>query len=305
MTARNPDSALFFYDGHVVNRNIVLIPAGFNAFPDADATRIALWFDNQWFRRDFRGDSLRSVTFHEPTQHCFFAGRNGAILRGGNGANFSLDNLRGSWQEQIIDDVIQYGELFRIRSIANSVYACGQSCQVYKLINGQWDHFDDGILDQQAETLEDIDGFANGQLFSVGLSGTLLHYNGGSWKKLACPTNAHLSNIRCLENGDIYFCGNSGVFYVGDGASWMDLTDSTFPYTFWGMEHYNNKIYLAHSGGLIEFDGRRLIPVDFGIKKEITFNRLHSRDGVLYSFGADAIIYFDGSRWRELVWIDN
>src|SRR5262249_54002217 len=156
-----------------------------------------------------------SVAFHPGTQRCHFMGRNGLIVTGGSGINFSRANVAGSFTETTIHDVDQYGELFRIRFICGSVYACGQSSQVYRLERGSWVHHDRGLLDRKAETLEDIGGTNPDDLYAVGLSGTIAHYDGQNWRLLDSPTNQHLSNVRCISKDEVYICGNGGALFRG------------------------------------------------------------------------------------------
>jgi hypothetical protein len=300
-------SSLFFNDGHVVDRNAIVIAGQFNLYPDADVSRIALLLDAQWAGHDVRSDTIRSVTFDAVTQRCFLMGRNGIVVSVGNGQKFSRDNLQGSWREVLIPDVARYGELFRIRAIANSVYACGQSSQIYKLQSGGWTHFDQGILDLGAETLEDIDGSAPDDIYAVGLLGTIAHYDGRAWRLLDSPTNQHLSNVRCVSRDEIYICGNNGTVFRGNQHAWTFIGEPASEVSYWGMDLFNGELYLAHSGGIVKHDGQNLVSVHVQLetKRKLTFHRLHANDGLLFSFGVDDLVYFDGQTWREVVWPDN
>jgi hypothetical protein len=304
MNTLQSDASLFFTDGHIIHRNAILIAGQLNAYPEADFSRLALLLDGKWGRRDLRGDTIRSVTFDPTTQRCYFMGRSGTIISAGNGQPLNRANITGTFRQDHISDVNIYGELFRVRSFSGSVYACGQSSQVYRLQGNGWTHFDQGLLDKRGETLEDIDGSGPDDIYAVGLSGTIAHYDGRRWTLLDSPTNEHLSNVRCISRDKVYLCGNNGVLFRGYRDNWEYIGSLDLAETFWGMDMFAGELYLAHSGGIVKHDGINLVPVSTGPQKR-TFHRLHSNDGLLISFGVDDVLSFDGSNWKEIVWPDN
>lgn len=302
------DASLFFNDGCAVRRDTVLLAAQFNAFPDADASRLAMLVDGEWLHRDVRGDTIRSVTFHPGTQRCHFMGRNGLIVTGGGGSHFGRATIVGTFTEATIRDVDRYGELFRIRFVCGAVYACGQSSQIYRLERGSWVHFDHGLLDSEAETLEDIGGNSPEDLYAVGLSGTIAHFDGRRWQLLDSPTNQHLSNVRCVAEDEVYVCGNGGALFRGRFDNWTFIGDpDAGNEIYWGLEVYRNEVYVAHDGGIKRFDGNALVPVPVNLPgtRRRSFHRLQATDDLLYSFGVDDILCFNGSAWTELNWPDN
>lgn len=301
------DSSLFFNDGHAVSRNTLLLAGQFNAYPSADVSRLALLIDGQWRERDVRGDSIRSVTFHAPDRRCYFMGRNGLIVTGGNGQPFSVDNLKGTFNESTIPDVQKFGELFRIRSVSDQVLACGQSSQIYRLNQGKWEHFDKGLLAPEAETLEDLGGTGPDNIFAVGMCGTLAHFNGKKWRRLESPTEHHLSNVLCISPNEIYFCGNDGALFRGDGKKWKFIGNPKSTGLYWGLAKFRGSVYVASDSGIEWFDGKTLLPVRIPLKrkKKYTFHRLQVADDRLFSFGVDDVLSFDGTKWEEYLWPGN
>jgi hypothetical protein len=302
------DASLFFNDGCAVRDDTVLLAGQFNAFPDADASRLAMLVDDEWVHRDVRGDTIRSVAFHPGTQQCHFMGRNGLIVTGGGGARFSRATIAGTFRELSIRDVEHYGELFRIRFISDSVYCCGQSSQIYRLKGGSWSHFDQGLLDTSAETLEDIGGSGPDDLYAVGMSGTIAHFDGNAWRLVDSPTNQHLSNVCCVDKDEVYICGNGGTVFRGRVDNWTSIGDpDAEEEIYWGLAVYRDEVYVAHDGGIKRFDGTAFVPVPIGlpVKRKPTFHRLQAVGDILYSFGVDDIFCFDGAKWTELLWPDN
>lgn len=82
--------------------------------------------------------------------------------------------------------------------------------------------------------LNGVWGYDPEDLWAVGSSGTILHYDGVSWKKHQSPTSADLFAIdghETMTDGDkdIYAVGSSGTIIHWDGTSWTleaDIPDT-------------------------------------------------------------------------------
>ncbi len=74
---------------------------------------------------------------------------------------------------------------------------------------------------------------------------------------------------------------------------------------FWGLEHFEGKVYLSALKGLFIFDGTSVERLTTGLKPEIGGYRLAARNGVLWSFGVDDLAKFDGKKWTRLKHPDN
>ena len=48
-------------------------------------------------------------------------------------------------------------------------------------------------------------------------------------------------------------------------------------------------------------DGTTFEPVDFGLSTDVDCHRLHANDGVMWSFGIDHLLVFNGKKWSEVV----
>jgi hypothetical protein len=303
--SQDPDRSLFFTDGHVISRHAVVIPAQLHAFVNDDFSRVMFKFGDDWVCHDM-DVMVRSVTFQASSQKCYLMGWNGIIGSCGMlGSPFSLASLEGTFEETTIPDVEEYGDLNRIRAVGEGVYVCGQSCQVYELQGSRWIHMDKGIIGQNSETLHDIDGTERNNIYAVGLSGSMYHFDGNLWTQLDSPTDQHLLNVRCVSRNEVYVCGYKGNIFRGSMNDWQFIGDPEFDGTCWGMDSFGGKLYLAHSRGLIMYDGNSLNAVDIGAGKDATFHRLHANKQMLYSFGPDDLFAYDGTRWSEIICPEN
>jgi hypothetical protein len=302
---RGKTSSLFFSDGCLAGPEAMVVTGHFNAYPDADVTRILFRFGSNWTYSDCRGDMLRSATYLPQDGRCFLAGRNGMIRTYGSaGRPFTLESVKGSMAEATIPDTARFGEILRIRAFAGQVFCCGQSAQVYRLYQGLWIHADDGIISREAQTLEDIDGTGPDDVYAVGMAGTILHFDGRQWRALDSPTDQPLSCVRCVQN-KVYICGNNGVFLRGDSRGWESIGSDHPGVNFWGMEVIDDIVYLAHVRGIVKYQNGTFSEVKFASRRKVSCNRLNAWNGRLLSVGVDDMLFFDGESWKELIWPDN
>src|SRR5262245_30388166 len=100
------DSSLFFTDGWVIHRRAVVVPAQYNAYPDADMSRVLFRFEEDWSYYDVDDDMIRSVTFQKKDGTCYLMGRNGVVHSAGRGRRpFTPDNIHGTFREERITDI--------------------------------------------------------------------------------------------------------------------------------------------------------------------------------------------------------
>ncbi|MFA6604124.1 MAG: prepilin-type N-terminal cleavage/methylation domain-containing protein [Patescibacteria group bacterium] len=76
------------------------------------------------------------------------------------------------------------------------------------------------------QNLFGVDGVAAADVWSVGRSGTIIHYNGTEWTSVASPTNRSLNEIDTVTASAAYAVGNSGELLSYDGAVWTEFTPS-------------------------------------------------------------------------------
>jgi hypothetical protein len=86
-------------------------------------------------------------------------------------------------------------------------------------------------------TTEDLRGVwvaGPGNAFAVGLSGTLLHYDGSSWQAIAAPTTESLQAIWGNAPDDIYALADAEVFHFTTAWAGTGLTSSGGMLDVWG-----------------------------------------------------------------------
>ena len=198
------------------------------------------------------------------------------------------------------------GTLRAVRGIGGKAYAVGTMRQVYKRENiDTWHCIDSSAqnyidIEKTDTCFESIDGFNEKEIYAVGWEGEIGWYNGETWKIIDSSTNTTLTNVRCAANGKCYASGKSGIILEGRYGDWKILKQELTKDNFWGMEWFNNTLYLSTNKALYLLENNNLKEVAFPNQKGSTFNHLSAKDGILWSIGAKDIFEFDGSIWKKL-----
>ena len=295
----NTASSLFFTDGFVAARDHILIAAKLNAHDEEYFSRCCRFQKGRWSFADIT-DSVVSVCLDPITDAVLWLGQAGTVTSKSRGAPAV---------QEYIADADRFGNLNRIRVIGKDVYVCGYAGQVYRRISATWQHCDRGILvptaDARSLDLHDIDGTGPDDLYVVGTNGAIFHFDGSRWIYADPPRNVHFTRIRCVQHDDVYVCGFKGTILRGSRRTWHDLTGPDLNDNLYGLDLFQNDIYVARNTGIMRLSHGKLTPVDIGIPRQFTFHRLHANDGVLWSFGTDDLLWFDGLKWTEVRHPDN
>ncbi len=91
-----------------------------------------------------------------------------------------------------------------------------------------------------------------------------------------------------------------GVILCGHDNQWETIEQNVTTDDFWGMEWYNDKLYLACDSGLFTLSEGVIEPAVMGLEN-VTYQHLHANDGFLWSFGPKHVCYSeDGIKWNDV-----
>ncbi|BBT16946.1 hypothetical protein ACWKWZ_18085 [Metapseudomonas otitidis] len=270
----------------------------------AEFTRFFTYIDGNWGASDleYQGKSLTSLTDASRGYRAWW-------LLGKNGETTEL-TASGKVDEQIpgagLNVAEPYGYVEVIRNIAGQLYVCGYGRQVYKRVGDDWISIATDILTREtAKGFMDIAGISEDQVYAVGWGGEIYFHDGRRWHKDDSPTTAHLTGVRCLENGQVVVCGHKGVVLRGAFNLWEVVDDNGLNGNWYDIEVYGDTIYLAGNNQLAKVENDKIVPIDIGIGRSVSTHKLHVKDGLLWSFGEDDIVVFDGQKWQEIIHPDN
>lgn len=297
-----------FLTGHSARRGLL----GIAAFPqilddEAEFTRFYTTMDDRWMQLEFEFD-VRSVTYlNLPDQHYqgwWLLGKRGEVVEvvGGKPRIDQIETAGTGPGEK-------YGNLFQIRAVVDELLICGHGRQVYHRRGGHWHLISADILDtdtdKPAEWFRSIDGFSMDELYAVGSEGEIWRFDGTTWRQCDSPTNHHLTDVRCIDE-NVWACGAGGVILCGRNERWEVIWDQQEPVErWWNLESFRGKIYVANNRFLGTFEGDEILPVDVGIRQNLTTGTLHQKEGILWSIGAENILAYDGEYWKEVICPDN
>ena len=129
-------------------------------------------------------------------------------------------------------------------------------------------------LSIESPDLRDIWGENADSVYAVGTEGLILHYDGQNWRKMESPTANHLYGVWGSSSTDVFAVGANGVIVHYDGSAWQQMPKNTERFI----------LFLESVWGYPS-----LTPPLRG----------ESKEGV-FAAGSDGIIlHYDGSIWTE------
>lgn len=300
-----PDTRVYFIDGWSPRCGLFAALA----FPhhlkgqDVEFCRLYTLAGDKWFQTPFDFDG-RSITYMSSGDYraWWILGKRGEVVEITAGQ---------SRTEQVPDagtGAGKLGYLNKLAVIGGDLYACGYQRQVYVREDGAWRSLSKSIEPAQHTMgigFESIDGTGPDDLYAVGYKGEIWHFDGRAWTQCASPTNVGLTEVRVVDSKNVYACGRRGIVVHGSGNSWNVLHNPDFSDDLWGVEVYQDIVYVAGFGGLAKIEQGAIVPFDPGVGHRIAGYRLHASDGILWSIGNDEILCYDGARWSEIICPDN
>jgi hypothetical protein len=235
----------------------------------------------------------------QPLQQMCALGMWGALLLLGSGDRH-VEQIGGS-----VEAIKARGPLRGVRSIGEQVVAVGMGRQVWRRdASGAWAAIDQGARPAEGERevvgFEAVDGFSDSDMYAVGWSGEIWHYDGARWSREASPTTAVLTGVLCGGDGTVYACGRKGLLLARRAGVWSVIEHASMIDDLWHLAWYRDTLYLASMDGLFTLAGERLLALQFGDDAPSSCYHLAVGDGVLWSVGAKDIMAFDGAAWRRI-----
>ena len=167
------------------------------------------------------------------------------------------------------------------------------------------------------EFLKGVWGSSATDVFAVGESGMILHYDGVEWIKMKSPTTEHLYGVWGSSGTNVFAVGASGTILHYNGLNWSDDVESGTTEglrAIWGTGI--NDIYsVGDSGTILQYDGVSWSAMEnnssawllgiWGTSDANIYAVGGFYDGVGGWFSLDAweggaILHYDGTAWNEI-----
>jgi len=148
-----------------------------------------------------------------------------------------------------------------------------------------------------APTIETLSGvWANSpdDVFIVGNSGTVLHYNGTAWSESSQSVH-NLNAVWGSSASDVFAVGNSGTVLHYNGTAWSESSQSVHDLNaVWGSPA-SDVFAVGDSGTILNYDGNAWSEMTSGTTKNLNGVWGSSASDV-FAVGEDfTILYYDGS----------
>jgi hypothetical protein len=203
-----------------------------------------------------------------------------------------------------------YGYLEFIRQLGKDLFAGGFVGQIYRRTGPtDWVRFDEGLFEPGDDKFDvsDMCLSTTGEYYAVtafGKSGRIVSRSEETkWLDIPNPTWEWLKGCIAADDGTVWICGKNGTLLHGNAqAGFKPVPTPEINDTFLSVALYAGKVWLATSVSLFAYDGESVKEVDTGLFPPLrSANRLQAVDGVLWSFGYDDIVRFDGVKWERFI----
>jgi len=179
-------------------------------------------------------------------------------------------------------------------------WAVGASGGLYSSSNGFiWTQLCPSITGITSN-LADIWGRADNDVYAVGDSATVLHYDGTGWSTLSLPVQSDLRAVWTAPNADVFIAGEDGVHrYDGTSVSTGLVGEGVSIRALWGADT-SNVVAVGDGGAIYRWNGsdwsKEALATDADLKA--VWGR--SFDDI-YAVGEAGSAYrFDGERWSPM-----
>lgn len=192
----------------------------------------------------------------------------------------------------------------RLKCINGYTYAVCAYRKIYKRVrDSQWELFADlpEIKNTMGMGFNDLDAFSESDMYAVGGSGDIWHYNGNGWKQLGFPTNAQLATVTCAPDGNVYVTGEGGSLWVGRNDVWKRVHEGNSSVLWNDALWFDGKLWLSSDYQLRIWDGEKMHAPQENGKLVPAYGHMDVLDRLLVVAGPDFAYGFDGNTWELLV----
>ena len=152
----------------------------------------------------------------------------------------------------------------------------------------------------QGNSFSDVWGSSGNDVFAVGLSGAILHYDGSEWSEMHSDATAHINSIWGSSGSDVFAVTNDNILHY-DGSEWS-IMNTELPggnYQFeeiWGSSG-NDVFIVGNYGQIVHYNGSTWSEMVSNVSVGLSGIWGTSGSDVFAVGGDGTIIHYDGSSW--------
>lgn len=217
-----------------------------------------------------------------------------------------------SGAESISDfiDKSNLGAITRARTIDGYVYAVGSAHTVCRRRGkSDWESLNFNLPRETREdfedeersddmAFEDIAGFSQSDLYTVGGRGIVWHCDGKKWTQIPFPSNMYLHSVCCAGDGNVYIGAQSGALFCGRDNHWKMINRGDLSLPFKDIVWHAGKVWCTSDYGLWTVDNGKLVDADVPAEIKVCAGHLSAADGVMLMAGDSGAAFHDGEKWQ-------
>jgi len=141
-------------------------------------------------------------------------------------------------------------------------------------------------------------GSSTNDVFAVGKSGAILHYNGTAWSPMNSGISKDLWGVWGLSPSDVFAVGDGGTILHYNGKAWSPMVSGTTEY-LWGVWGSSPQQVFAvgYWGTILRYDGTKWWQAG-GLTLSRLFGVWGSSSSDVWAVGeAGALLHYDGKAW--------
>ena len=161
------------------------------------------------------------------------------------------------------------------------------------------------IYDSGKTDLLGVWGSSSTDVFVVGESGTILHYDGKIWEEMLSGTDELLCDIWGTSSSDVFAVSKSGAILHYDGSTWGTMTTKPSSLrAIWGTS--SSDIFAVGGRHFLIWNHFEIWHYD-GSVWSLMYTHPAFIGGVwgssssdVYATAYDCLLHYDGNEWREV-----
>ncbi|MDA2922331.1 hypothetical protein MYX07_03635 [Patescibacteria group bacterium AH-259-L07] len=167
------------------------------------------------------------------------------------------------------------------------------------------EHVDSGEL--TLKRINDIDVVSALNMWAVGDSAEIFHYNGSSWSKVDDKGSKNLYAVDMLSSSDGWAVGQGGKIYRYDGNNWNEVSSPTTKRLYdLDMVSSSDGWIVGESGKVLYYNGTSWVEfIDLGGDNIYAIDMVSANDGWLGGENGDILAHYNGTQWSTVSFSGN
>jgi hypothetical protein len=149
--------------------------------------------------------------------------------------------------------------------------------------------------------LQGVWGSCASDVFAVGDTGTILHYDGSAWSAMDSGTTNQLNDVWGTSASDVFAIGRDGLIVHCDGYAWSAMGSGTTNQLndVWGSSS-SDVFAVGDTGTILHYDGGKWSPMNSGTEYGICGIWGCAPDDVFAVGNNGTILHYNGRTWSPM-----